>query len=132
MAHYALLDADNVVINVIVGRDEDDLPEGIASWEEYYGQVLGGVVKRTSYNTIGNVHYSGEYDENGERIPSEDQSKAFRANYAGKGYIYLPEADVFHAPEPQQLLDLGSWTLNTETYLWDFVPHAPITEPEPV
>ena len=38
MAHYAFLDDNNVVILVIVGRDENDLPDGITSWEDYYGE----------------------------------------------------------------------------------------------
>ena len=132
MAHYAELNDENIVTNVFVGRDENDLLEGITDWEEYYSQVLGCVVKRTSYNTVGNVHYSGEFDADGEKIPSEDQSKALRANYAGKGYIYDSEADVFYAPEPRELLDMGSWVLNTETYLWDFISDTPFPDSEPV
>jgi len=122
MAHYAELNEENVVVNVFVGRDEDEVVDGITDWEEYYGNVLNATVKRTSYNTWGNVHYSQEVDENGERIPSEDQSKAFRANYAGKDYSYLPDEDVFLAPEPNHHLTLGTWELNTTNWIWEFTP----------
>jgi len=54
MAHYALLDDDNIVARVIVGRDEDDLEDGITSWEDYYGAFHGQTCRRTSYNTHGN------------------------------------------------------------------------------
>lgn len=42
MAHYAFLDNNNVVTEVITGRDEDDLAEGIASWEEHYSSFRNG------------------------------------------------------------------------------------------
>jgi hypothetical protein len=70
MAHYAYLDENNIVTMVIVGRDEDDLIDGVTSWEEYYGAV------RTSYN--GKIRY----------------------NYAGIGYTYDPIDDAFIAPQP--------------------------------
>jgi hypothetical protein len=94
MAHYAILDNNNTVTQVIVGKDENEaLPEGYESWEQYYGGV------RTSYNTIGNVHTSGG-------IP-------FRGNYAGIGYKYDSEFDAFIPPQPFE-----SWKLNYETFLW--------------
>jgi hypothetical protein len=89
MAHYAYLDENNIVIDVIVGRDEDDLIEGVTSWEEYYGAV------RTSYN--GKIRY----------------------NYAGIGYTYDPIDDAFIPPMPQcgheELLlnDLKRWECAT-------------------
>ena len=52
MAHYALVDDNNIVTNVFVGRDEDDLPDGITSWEDYYGAVHGQTCRRTSYNPL--------------------------------------------------------------------------------
>jgi len=117
MAHYAYLDENNVVFNVIVGRDESDLPEGIDSWEEYFKQKPGVVdCKRTSYNTRGNVHYNSETDQ-----PSDDQSKAFRANYAGRGFVYDPENDAFIPPKPYD-----SWILNSEKFLWE--PPVPMPE----
>jgi len=90
MAHYAILDANNTVVQVIVGKNEDELLNGQPiDWEVYYGG------KRTSYNTRGGVHYQSD-----NTTPSADQSKAFRKNYAGKGDIYDPVRDAFIAPKP--------------------------------
>jgi hypothetical protein len=52
MAHYAFLDENNLVTEVIVGRDEDDLADGVTSWEEYYGAFRGQRCLQTSYNTV--------------------------------------------------------------------------------
>lgn len=88
MAHYALLDENNVVVSVFVGRDEDDLPDGITDWEEYYSPE-GQVVKRTSYNTLDGVHLLGG-------IP-------FRGTFALPGYVYDPVQDIFYNPEPPEV-----------------------------
>lgn len=100
MAHYALLDADNVVLQVITGRDENDLPEGITDWETYYGNRHGLACKRTSYNTVGNQHTLG--------------GTPFRGNYAGIGYTYDPDRDAFIPPSP-----FPSWTLDEATLSWE-------------
>ena len=105
MAHYAVLDADNKVTQVFVGRDEDDLAPGVTDWEIYYAPE-GHTVKRTSYNTRGGVHYT-----DGE--PSEDQSKALRFNYAGIGFTYDADRDGFIPPQPFE-----SWVLDETTCLW--------------
>lgn len=111
MAHYAILDANNVVINVITGVDEGT--DGI-DWEEFYG------AKRTSYNTYGGVYYvkAGE--------PAEDQSKAFRKNYACIGGTYDPVRDAFLYPKP----DGPDWVLNEDTCLWEGPPD-PVELPPP-
>ena len=106
MAHYAFLDANNIVINVIVGKDEGE--DGI-DWEEFYG------AKRTSYNTLGGIHYDPE-----TREPSVDQSKAFRKNYAYIGGIYDPIRDAFISPK-----SFDSWILNEQTCSWE----APVPYP---
>ncbi len=90
MAHYALLDGNGTVTQVIVGRDEDDLVEGVTSWEDYYGTLLQQRCVRTSYNG---------------RI---------RKNYAGIGYTYDEERDAFIPPKPYP-----SWILNEETCQWE-------------
>jgi hypothetical protein len=105
MAHYAQLDSENVVVNVFVGRDEDDLAEGIDDWETYYAPE-GYTVRQTSYNTRGGVHYT-----DGE--PSEDQRKALRFNYAGIGFTYDEDRDAFIPPKPYD-----SWVLDEATCLW--------------
>jgi len=111
MAHYSFLDKNMKVVEVIVGKDEN---EGIHDWEVYYGSKRGMICKRTSYNTRGGVHYT-----DGE--PSDDQSKAFRFNYSGIGYTYDEERDAFIPPKPFE-----SWVLNEDTCLWE----APVAMPD--
>lgn len=97
MAHYAFLNKNNVVTEVIVGKDET---EGDYDWEVYYGSKRGQVCKRTSYNTRGGEHVNG--------------GTPFRKNYAGIGYTYDESLDAFIPPKP-----FDSWTLNNDTALWE-------------
>jgi len=97
MAHYAFLDGNNTVTEVIVGKDEGQ--DGI-NWEQWYGEFRGQVCKRTSYNTSGGVHSSG--------------GTPFRKNYAGIGYTYDEARDAFIPPKP-----FASWLLNEESCLWE-------------
>jgi hypothetical protein len=112
MAHYAFLDDQNIVKEVIVGKDEGE--DGI-NWEEWYGNFRGQLCKRTSYNTRGGVHYDPNTNQ-----PSADQSKAFRKNYAGIGYSYDATLDAFIPPQP-----FPSWILDDNTCLWE----APVPYP---
>jgi hypothetical protein len=89
MAHYAFLDSDNIVTEVIVGIDETELIENLDP-ETWYGNFRGQVCKRTSYN--GNI----------------------RKNYAGIGFTYDSELDAFIPPKP-----FDSWILNEETCRWE-------------
>ena len=82
MAHYAFLDQNNLVTEVITGIDESELIEGLDT-ETWYGNFRGQVCKRTSYNN--NI----------------------RKQYAGIGYSYDPIADVFIQQQPYP-----SWTLD--------------------
>lgn len=110
MAHYAFLDENNIVQAVYVGIDEnnlDELSDGFNSWEEYYSNQQGMTCKRTSYNTFGNEH--------------KDNGIAFRGNFAGIGFTYDEENDVFIAPK-----SFNGWVLNTSTWLWE----APIPYPD--
>jgi len=75
MAHYAFLDKSNIVTEVIVGKDENELIEGLTP-EEWYANYRGQRCVRTSYN--GNIRY----------------------NYAGIGFTYDPIDDSFIAPMP--------------------------------
>lgn len=97
MAHYAFLDGNNTVTEVIVGKDEGQ--DGI-NWEQWYSEFRGQVCKRTSYNTSGGVHSSG--------------GTPFRKNYAGIGYTYDEARDAFIPPKP-----FASWLLNEESCLWE-------------
>ena len=82
MAHYAFLDNNNVVTEVITGIDETELIEGLDT-ETWYGNFRGQTCKRTSYN--GNI----------------------RKQYAGIGYTFDAVNDVFVAPQP-----FPSWSLD--------------------
>jgi len=109
MAHYAFLDENNVVTEVITGIDETELIEGLDT-EIWYGNFRGQTCKRTSYNN--NI----------------------RKQYAGVGFTYDPIADVFVAPQPYPSWSLdanhdwqaptpmpteGFWIWNEETLSWD-------------
>jgi hypothetical protein len=105
MAHYAFINDQNVVVEVIVGRDENDLPHGVVSWEEHYGQVRGMTCLRTSYNT--RYIYEYEFDDSvppkvisASIIGSEHSAGGtpFRGTYAGIGYTYDPATDKFLPP----------------------------------
>lgn len=100
MAHYVVLDENNIVIDGFVGKNEG---ENGVDWEQYYN------AKRTSYNTKGGIHYDPETNE-----PSQDQSKAFRKNYAGIGFTYDESRDAFIPPQPYP-----SWILNEDSCLWE-------------
>ena len=97
MAHYAFLDSNNIVTEVITGKNEGE--DGI-DWEQWYGDFRGQTCKRTSYNTIGGVH-------SGDGTP-------YRKNYAGIGYTYDPVRDAFYPPRRYE-----SWTLNETSCLWE-------------
>jgi hypothetical protein len=84
MAHYAFLDENNFVTEVIAGIDETELIDGLDT-ETWYGNFRGQVCKRTSYNN--NI----------------------RKQYAGIGYSYDPVADVFILPQPYP-----SWSLDAD------------------
>jgi hypothetical protein len=114
MAHYAFL-TNNIVTEVIVGIDENELIEGLEP-EIWYGNFRNQVCKRTSYNTANGVHYDSV-----NNIKSEDQSKAFRKNYAGIGYTYDQEKDAFIAPKP-----FDSWLLDEFSCSW----YPPLQYPE--
>jgi hypothetical protein len=88
VAHYAFLDENNIVTQVIFGTDETELIEGLDT-ETWYGTFRGQVCKRTSYN--------GNY----------------RKNYASVGDTYDENLDAFVAPQPY-----NSWVLDKETATW--------------
>jgi hypothetical protein len=99
MAHFAQLDENNIVQQVIVVNNEELLDENGVEQEErgitFCQSLLGGNWKQTSYN--GNI----------------------RKNYAGAGYTYDAQRDAFIPPKP-----FNSWLLNETTCLWEApVPH---------
>ena len=88
MAHYAFLDENNIVTEVIVGIDETELIEGLDP-ETWYGNFRNQKCVRTSYNA------------------------KIRKNYAGLGFTYDAERDVFIAPKPDNAIGF-----NEETCKW--------------
>lgn len=88
MAHYAFLDENNIVTEVIVGIDENELIDGVTP-EIWYGNFREQKCLRTSYN--GNI----------------------RKNFAGIGYSYNEDLDAFIPPKPQD-----SWILDEEICGW--------------
>ena len=95
MAHYAFLDENYIVTEVIVGKDETNF-----DWERHYGDFRAQLCKRTSFNTLGGTHING--------------GNPFRKNFAGIGFTYDTNRDAFIAPKP-----FNSWILNEETCLWE-------------
>ena len=93
MAHYAYLDKNNIVVAITVGKDESELIDGLDT-ETYYAQGTPYTVKRTSYNS------------------------KIRGIYAGIGFSYNEEEDIFIAPQPYP-----SWIRNGS--IWE----APIPMP---
>ena len=101
MAHYAFIDSRNMVTEVITGKDESELIDGLDT-ETWYGNFRGQVCKRTSYN------------------------HKIRKQYAGIGYTYDAVKDQFVAPQP-----FTSWSLDSNNdwqaptpkpegdYMWD-------------
>ena len=102
MAHYAFLDENNIVTEVIVGIDETELIEGLNP-ETWYGNFKGQICKRTSYNS------------------------KIRGTYAGIGYSYNSDEDIFIIPQPYpSWIRSGSfWNAPVEQpndgkkYFWD-------------
>jgi hypothetical protein len=103
MAHYAFLDENNIVTEVIVGRNETEWVDEINDWEEYYSEVRGQVCKRTSYNTHGNINKATGLT-------------GFRYNFAGIGFTFDPTImpdGAFIGPKPHP-----SWILDETTLIW--------------
>ena len=100
MAHFAQINSDNVVTQVIVVSNSDcgggEYPASDPIGAAFCHNLLGGTWKQTSYNNN------------------------FRKRYAGIGYTFNEELDAFVAPKPYP-----SWTLNTETADWQ----APVARP---
>lgn len=96
MAHFAKV-LDGKVVQVIVAELE---------FFQTFVDSSPGEWIQTSYNTYGNQHPEG---------------RPLRGNYAGMGYIYNRQNDVFYAPQPH-----ASWILNESTWLWEAPTPMPI------
>ena len=110
MAHYAYIDENNIVVDIIVGKDETETINGLST-EEYYALGTPYFVKRTSYNSN------------------------MRGTYAGIGYSYNADEDIFITPQPYPswhrvgsfweaptpMPSDGMYSWNEETLSWDSV-----------
>jgi hypothetical protein len=99
MAHWAEIDESNKVLRVVVGNNEDS-DEGY----QWLVDNLGGVWLQTSVNTRDGIHYDPETGE-----PSADQSKALRGNFAGIGFDYDPDLDIFVNNQEEEELPAQNW-----------------------
>ena len=102
MSHFAHV--QNGIVDQVIVTEQDFINSGAVGPANEWVQ--------TSYNTRGNVHYGQDGQPDG--------GVALRGNYAGIGYTYDAQNDVFYAPQP-----FPSWILNHSTWLWD----APIPHP---
>jgi hypothetical protein len=96
MAHFAQLDENNIVTQVIVVHNNELLDNGVESeikGANFCQSLLGGIWVQTSYNGT------------------------IRKNFAGIGYTYDVARDAFIAPKP----DTGVWVLNEDTCQWEEV-----------
>ena len=113
MAHFAKIDENNIVENVIVVSDKDcgnlEFPESEPIGQAFIASCgIEGNYKQTSYNTSGNQHEFGK--------------TPFRANYAIIGGIYDPEYDVFYSQPTSKYA-----TLDLDTFQWT-LPNNPSTQ----
>ena len=102
MSHFAQIDENNIVINVIVA-------------EQAHADKLEGTWLQTSYNTSGGVHYGDDGNPDG--------GVALRCNYAGIGMLYDETIDGFIREKPY-----ASWTLNSTSGYWE--PPIPVPADE--
>jgi len=103
MAHFAQIDSNNIVTQVIVVADADTANAQGNHMESiglaFCQRLIGGNWKQTSYNTQGGVHTNG--------------GTPLRGNYAGIGYTYDTLHDVFYPPQPYP-----SWTISAPNWTW--------------
>lgn len=102
MTYFAKLDENNIVVEVLRGREEDDGKEIVLC------ERTGDVYRQTSYNTRAGIHLLG--------------GKPFRKNFAGIGFIYDETRDAFIEPQP-----FPSWVLDDSSCTWQ----PPIPQPDP-
>lgn len=102
MAHFAKV--ENGIVTAVIVAEQDFIDSGAVGDPAMWIQ--------TSYNTLGGIHYDPE-----TKMPSADQSKALRANYAGIGFTYDSVNDVFYAPKPHP-----DATITGPGWIWSGIP----------
>ena len=123
MAHFAKLGANGKVIQVLT-LDNKDMKNADGVEDEGVGQQYleqhnnwpAQMWIQTSYNTYNNKHWTVTVNSEGAEIRTEssDQSKALRGNYAGIGFTYDEDEDIFWPPKP-----FASWVKNLTTASWE-------------
>lgn len=103
MAHFAQLDQDNVVINVI-SVDNEDIQDKNGNESEELGIQFCKALFEEETNWI-----------------QTSYNASFRKRYAGIGDIYRSDLDAFIRPQP-----FTSWSLNSDSYIWEPPIPAPI------
>ena len=107
MSHFAKV--ENGIVTSVIVAEQEFINSGVVGDPSLWIQ--------TSYNTRGGIHYQPN-----SNIPSEDQSKSLRKNYAGIGFQYDQQRNAFIPPKP---IEFFSFILNEQTCLWE----APIPYP---
>ena len=111
MSYFAQINDQNIVLQVL-SIEQAEIDTG--NWGDPASWI------QTSYNTRGGIYYTPN-----TVTPDPDQSKAFRKNYAGIGFTWLPngpEGEGFVPPSPYP-----SWVMNSFSYTWE----APVPMPVP-
>lgn len=111
MAHFARIENNNVIEILVVANEQEHRGQDFLAND----LGLGGEWLQTSYNTRCGIYIDPELNR-----PADDQSKAFRGNFAQPGYSYDPVLDAFIPPKPFE-----SWILNETSYWWE----APVAKP---
>ena len=129
MAHYAKLDENNIVLEVITIADQDCIDGNGNHCEEKGRQLCEALTghakwKQTSFNTFRGVYYKPYVFP---REPSEDQTKAFRLNFAGVGMKYDEDLDAFTAGP--NFLAYPNMPMDTTTGFY-YVPEPNIPAPQ--
>ena len=112
MAHYAQINSNNTVIQVLT------VDNSIIDAATFLSELLGGTWIQTSYNTKGGIHYGPDGQPDGE--------PQIGYNYAAINYLYDINANAFYAPQ-----FYPSWVLNTNSYIWE-APTPPGPAPEAI
>jgi hypothetical protein len=124
MAHFAKISENNEVLQVLTLDNKDALnADGVEDetvgqqYLERHNNWPAQMWIQTSYNTFGGKHYKNDLSDDKSKALSDDQSKALRGNYAGIGYTWDEDNNLFYPKKPY-----ASWVLNTTDARW----HSPI------
>ena len=129
MAHFAQLDSNNLVLQVVgisnemlIDNGQESETKGIAFCKQLFGD--NSVWAQTSYNTRAGIYHVSNTNE-----VDPDQSKAFRKNFAGIGYSYDSTRNAFINPKPSVSPENEQYvTFDEFSCLWIYNPPQPSIE----